>query len=59
MTYRQLLHALMQLDGDQLDCDVTVMDQAEEFYPVILSIYENEDVLFKGHPYLIPTSNGG
>lgn len=59
MTYRQLLHSLLQLDPDQLDCDVTIMDQEEEFYPAILKIYECEDVLFKGHPYFIPITNGG
>lgn len=37
MTYLQLLHALMLLDSDQLDCDVTVMDQTNELYPVALA----------------------
>lgn len=59
MTYRQLIFALLRLDPDQLDCDVTVMDLNEELYPVKLSINACEDVLSEGHPYLIPKSNGG
>jgi hypothetical protein len=59
MTYRQLLLALQRLNNEQLDCEVSVMDQDEEFYPATLSLYEYEDVLNEDHPYFIPVTNGG
>jgi len=54
MSYRQLLNQLQQMTDEQLDCDVTVEDTAEnECYPA--SIYfagEEHDSLDENHPII-------
>lgn len=51
MTYRRLLYCLQTLDQEQLDCHITLEDNAEEFYPAILNFSLTDDVLHAGHPY--------
>jgi len=51
MTYRRLLLFLQELDEEQLDCDLTIEDTNDEFYPANISFCHRDDVLHAGHPY--------
>jgi hypothetical protein len=57
MKYRELLAKLQMFDDEQLEQDVTVLDENnDEFYPVETLEYaceEKIDVLDSGHPYLV------
>jgi hypothetical protein len=50
-TYKNLLDALSKLTNEQLNMMVTVVDNRDETYAVILDIIEEDDVLDSGHPY--------
>lgn len=56
MTYRQLLDQIKTLDDEQLDSDVTIHDQHDDWYPATLLIVvpgsDESGVLDAGHPYL-------
>lgn len=58
MTYRRLLLFLQELDSEQLDCDLTIEDQDNEFFQADVTLYQDDDVLSAGHPYFcIATTN--
>lgn len=46
MTYRTLITELQKLDEDQLDCDVTIEVENEEFFTADLVINHSTN-----HPY--------
>ncbi len=52
MTYRDLLLRLQDLTDEQLDCDVTIHDQNDEYFPATLLFDVAGDVLDLDHPYL-------
>lgn len=58
MTYRHLLKQLKTLSDEQLDSDVTIRDQHDDWYPAtLLMVAPDSDetgVLDAGHPYLTP-----
>lgn len=51
MTYRRLLLFLQELDSEQLDCNLTIEDQDNEFFQADVTLYPDDDVLSVGHPY--------
>jgi len=54
VTYRQLLEAINRLPLDHLDDNISVNTEEDEFIPVKkLAIQDEDDVLDKGHLYLI------
>jgi hypothetical protein len=55
MTYRKLIDRLNGLSEEQLNQDVTVYDpRLDEYFAVnSLSFSKDDDVLNKGHSYLI------
>ena len=53
MTYYDLYWALEKLTPSQLECDVTICDMDGEFFPAVLHITQENDILDKGHPYLV------
>jgi hypothetical protein len=54
MTYRELIDELSKLTKEQMDMDVTVHDQNDEWYPVCLLVTYEDGVLDKEHPHLAP-----
>lgn len=53
MTYRELRDKLDELTDEQLDCDVTVHDLDDEYFPISsLETYDTEGVLDDNHPFL-------
>lgn len=55
MTYRQLLHKLVELSDEQLQCDLTVADGINtECFPADLRFADedNFDSLDEGHPVI-------
>jgi len=54
MTYRELVKVLSVLPNEQLDCDLTIYDDAtNEFYVAVLNyIVKDNGVLEIGHPYI-------
>jgi hypothetical protein len=55
MTYRELATSILIMNDEQKDSIVTIFDtNISEFFPVAsLSFSEDDDVLDKGHPFLI------
>lgn len=52
-TYRQLWEALINMNDEQLDSNVTVrIPHEDEFYPAELRFAEETDVLDQGHPVI-------
>ncbi len=53
-TYRELKEALAGLTEEQLNCNLTILDPEDEYYPVsiMVSIEKETDVLDAGHPVL-------
>jgi hypothetical protein len=57
MTYKQLAERISKMDSEQLDSDVTVMNEDEEFFTVRLRFNDANgdgpasDVLDDKHPY--------
>ena len=54
-TYRDLLEELKGLTDEQLDCDITLMDEDEEFHGVRIRTEQSyeDDVLDAKHPYFV------
>ncbi len=53
MTYRELIKKLSKLSDDQLDSDVTIHTDNDEYFQAKLNISDETcDVLDEGHPYL-------
>ena len=52
-TYRELLEVLNKLEPSQLNQDITLKDNQEEYYglEIVVSEEEEDDVLDEGHPY--------
>ena len=53
-TYKELKEFVNSLSDEQLNTQVTFLDNQDEFYGVRLTGYivDEDDVLDKGHPYL-------
>ena len=51
-TYRELLEVLNKLEPSQLNQDITLKDNQEEYYglEIVVSEEEEDDVLDEGHP---------
>lgn len=51
LTYRGLLHVLLNATNAELDQNVTVLI-GDEYYPILAVKYAEQDVLDEGHRYL-------
>lgn len=51
MTYRELLAILMHMRAKNLEDDVTVCVD-DEYFPALIRICQEDDVLDRGHYYL-------
>ncbi len=58
MTYRELKVKLSELTDEQLDCDVTVLDERkDECWAVFWDISTEYDVLDANHPIIVLREN--
>ena len=53
-TFRDLLVELRGLTEEQLDCDLTIVDEHEEYFAIEVTVgkSDEDDVLDSDHPFL-------
>lgn len=52
-TFRELLNVLQKMTDEQLDCDLTIADEDDEFQAIemVTEWHDQADVLDENHPF--------